>query len=67
MPPVKVRIKVLVANGLEWEETKRDGLPNWLCWDTTRKFYIGNTIKKHTDKLKKQLRPFSVYTKEIEI
>lgn len=64
---MKTKIRVLVTGGREYEEAKREGMPNWLCWDTTRKFYIGNSFRKHINTLKYRLVPYSTYTKEIEL
>lgn len=61
------RIKVLVTGGHEFEEAIKEGLPNWFTWDTTRKFYIGNTIRKHINMLKYRLVPYSIYHKTIEV
>ena len=63
----KVTIKVLVVNGYEFEEAIKEGLPNWLTWDTTRRYYIGDSFRKHINRLKYNLKPYSVYTKEIEV
>ncbi len=64
---MKTRIRVLVTGGHEYEEAKKEGMPNWICWDTTRKYYIGNTFKKYINRLRHNLVPYSTYTKEVEI
>ena len=64
---MKTKIKVLVTGGNEYEENKAQGMPNWFCWDTTRRFYIGNSYRRTINRLKARLIPYSVYTKEVEI
>lgn len=58
-------ITVLVTGGLEFEEAVKEGMPGWLCWNTTRTHYIGNTIQKYKNRLKHNLVPFSTYKKDV--
>lgn len=64
---MRTKIKVIVTGGREYEEAKKEGLPNWICWDTSRKFYVGQSYRKFLKMMRYRLIPFSTYTKEIEI
>jgi hypothetical protein len=60
---MKEKRNTLVFEGKEFI-TEKD---NWLRWDITKRYYIGQSLWKYRNFLKYKLIPYSIYKQEIEI
>ena len=59
---MKVRRNTIVFEGKEFIADEN----NFLRWDTTKKFFIGQKIWKYRNFLKYKLVPYTIYKQEIE-